>query len=213
MMQTCFLLDVLASTIYSWPQFKLGKHWNYLYNTDIMKTVYLSWLLAIPKSSPNSQAASGEQPVYAASGHCPLEYQKGPSVRRYYSHWLQSITTLESGPCMLRLWGEKVRELTCRQSGPPHSSSWGLFLKPTEAGWATVPVLFSIPSEGMITKSAFSSDWVIMDSLFALWMGLGEVRLWPKKKEEKQFIGKSCLETDIPNLSQRRVLINLTPIV
>jgi len=40
-----------------------------------------------------------------------------------------------------------------------------------------VPVLFSTPSEGIITKSALSSDWVITDSLFALWIGLGEVRL------------------------------------
>lgn len=41
----------------------------------------------------------------------------------------------------------------------------------------TVPVLVSVSSVWMMTSLSFSSDGATVDSLFALWIGLGDVRL------------------------------------
>lgn len=44
----------------------------------------------------------------------------------------------------------------------------------------TVPVLVSVSSVWMMTSLSFSSDGATVDSLFALWIGLGDVRLQGK---------------------------------
>lgn len=78
---------------------------------------------------------------------------------------------------MHRLCVEKARELIVDSQDPQTLHAEGCSLSHPRQAKKIVPVLFSTPSEGIITKSAFSSDWVITDSLFALWIGLGEVRL------------------------------------
>lgn len=45
-----------------------------------------------------------------------------------------------------------------------------------------LPVLVSVSSAWIITKPAFSSDWVAMDSLLELWRGLGDVRLQRRRE-------------------------------
>lgn len=105
-----------------------------------------------------------------------------------YINWLKGIRVLLSlpWPYIHRLWrqtqpGTLTYIVRSSEVFTLKASPWS-----NPGRRAVVPVLFSIPSEGTITKSAFSSDWVIMDSLFALWIGLGEVRLWSNKREEKQ---------------------------